>query len=64
MSDLANTTKHVASALARINVCSFRANDHAYGRRLRRQFAGSAGRQARARTKRGGALEIDREIRR
>ena len=38
--------------------------DHAYSRRLRRQFAGSVSRQARARPKRGGALEIGREIRR
>jgi hypothetical protein len=38
--------------------------DHAYSRRLRRQFASSVSRQARARPKRGGALEIGREIRR
>jgi hypothetical protein len=38
--------------------------DHAYSRQLRRQFAGSVSRQARARPKRGGALEIGREIRR
>jgi hypothetical protein len=38
--------------------------DHAYSRRLKRKFAGSVSRQARARPKRGGALEIGREIRR